>query len=69
MRQSSYRYDKFLYQIHQAILSFIEEDKIRGEEYRRLILIDEFIKIVMQSNTINYDAVNMFMQISMRNKK
>jgi hypothetical protein len=70
MIHHSYIYDKFLFQLHQAILSFTEEEKtLKKEEYRRLLLIDEFIKIVMQSNTINWENINLCMQMNFRREK
>lgn len=66
---STYRYDKFIFQIHQAIISMMNQKDINKEEQRRLILIDEFIKLVAHANNINYDRCNLFMKLDFEKRK
>ena len=66
---SSYRYDKFIFQIHQEVVSMSSSKNIAREEVRRLLLIDEFIKLVAHADKINYDNCNMLMRLSFIKKK
>lgn len=69
MKHNSYRYDKFIMSIHQAIISFESEEKtLNREEHRRLLLIGEFIKTVALANTVNYDNCMMLMRMNFKRK-
>jgi hypothetical protein len=68
MKQST-RYRETILMLNRTLTLMSEDKTVLNEERRRLLLIKEFMYIVYQSNSINYDRCNLFMRIDFEKKK